>query len=85
MPTLFIIFGLRFYFYSEEHLPIHIHVQKGRGKAKFLVEPEVELIENKGLKAQEVSLAKSIVEENRELIIERWNSHLNKNQNLELK
>ena len=84
MPTLFIIFGLRFYFYSEEHLPIHVHVQKGKGKAKFVVEPEVELVESKGLKAQEISLAKSIVEENRDVIIERWKSHLNKNQNLEL-
>ena len=76
MPTLFIIFGLRFYFYSEEHLPIHVHVQKGKGRAKFIVEPEVELVENIGLKAQEISLAKSLVEENREVIIERWKSHI---------
>jgi hypothetical protein len=39
MPTLFIFFGLRFYFYSEEHLPVHVHVQNVDGKAKFNVEP----------------------------------------------
>ena len=85
MPTLFSFFGLRFFFYSEEHLPIHIHVQKGKAKAKFVVEPNVELVENKGLKAQEVSLARSIVEENRDLIISRWKEHINTEQKLELR
>ncbi|MDR1779796.1 MAG: DUF4160 domain-containing protein [Tannerella sp.] len=75
MPTLFIVFGLRFYFYSEEHLPIHVHVQKGRGKAKFKIDPEVEFVESKGLKVQEISLAKSIVEENKELIMAQWRKH----------
>ena len=46
MPTFFIIFGLRFFVYSEEHLPIHVHVQKGRAKAKFYLEPEMKLVEN---------------------------------------
>ena len=26
MPTLFELFGMRFFFYSLEHLPIHVHV-----------------------------------------------------------
>jgi hypothetical protein len=78
MPTFFNAFGLRFFIYSEEHKPLHVHVQKGRAKAKFTVEPTIELVENSGLKAQEVSLAKSLIEENRKLIIERWNEHLNK-------
>ena len=78
MPTLFNALGLRFFIYSEEHLPIHVHVQKGRAKAKFAVVPNVELVENKGFKVQELSLAKSLIEENRELIIKRWEEHLNK-------
>ena len=85
MPTLFSFSGLRFFFYSEEHLPIHIHVQKGRAKAKFMVEPSIELVENKGLKAQEVSLARSIVEENRDVIISRWKEHINTEQKLKLR
>lgn len=28
MPTIFIIFGYRFYFWSNEHNPIHVHVEK---------------------------------------------------------
>jgi hypothetical protein len=49
MPTLFIIFGLRFYFYSNEHLPIHVHFRNADGEAKFGVEM-VRLVSNKGLK-----------------------------------
>lgn len=29
MPTIFILFGFQFMFYSNEHLPIHVHVKKG--------------------------------------------------------
>ncbi len=51
MPEVFRIFGMRFFFYSNEHLPIHIHVQNANGKAKFQVTPTVKLIETKGLKS----------------------------------
>jgi len=33
MPTLMNVFGLRFFFYSEEHLPMHVHMQNSDGKA----------------------------------------------------
>jgi hypothetical protein len=75
MPTLFIFFGLRFYFYSEEHLPIHIHVQNADGKAKFNVDPEIELVYNKGLKQKDLKLAERIINENRQIIIARWNEY----------
>lgn len=74
MPTLFIVFGLRFFFYSNEHLPIHIHVRNADGEAKFEVE-EVKLISNKGLKNKDVSLAIALIEENKEIIINKWNEY----------
>lgn len=82
MPVLFIFFGLRFLFYSNEHEPIHIHVVKGSGKvkeyAKYLVLPDIVLIENKGLKSNELKLAEMVIEENREIIIEKWNEFFTK-------
>ena len=72
MPTLFTIFGLRFYFYSEEHLPIHIHVRNADGRAKIQVEPEVRLIENKGIKPNDIKKALSLTRIYREQIIECW-------------
>ena len=35
MPTLFYYLGLRFYFHSNDHEPIHIHVACGEREGKF--------------------------------------------------
>ncbi len=72
MPTLFIVFGYRFMFYSNDHEPIHVHVIKGDAEARFQVYPEVTLLANKGLKPAEIKLAESLVEENKETIITNW-------------
>jgi hypothetical protein len=82
MPLLFTFFGLRFSFFSSDHLPIHVHVTRGKGQlqetAKFQVSPEVKLVENHGLKPSEVKLAEALIEENAELIIEKWNEFFKK-------
>ena len=44
MPTLMNVFGLRFFFYSEEHLPMHVHIQNSDGKAKIALNPDVVLV-----------------------------------------
>ena len=33
MPTLLTIFGLRFFFYLDEHEPIHVHVKHGEAES----------------------------------------------------
>lgn len=77
MPTVFIIFGFTFKFYSNDHEPLHIHVLKGGHKAKYSLFP-VSLVENQGLKPSELKLVESIIEENQELIAEHWNRFFNK-------
>lgn len=71
MPTLFYIFGFRFYFWSNEHEPIHVHVEKGDAEAKFNISP-VELVYNHGFRPNELKLIESLVEENAEVILERF-------------
>ena len=73
MPTLFIVFGFRFMFYSNDHEPIHVHVIKDNAEARFQVQPDVVLLDSKGFKSAELKLAESLVEENKEMIVERWN------------
>lgn len=73
MPTLFRAFGLRFFFYSNEHKPIHIHVRNSDGEAKFNVE-DMLWIKNMGLKNKDLKLAESLIEENKDLIINSWNN-----------
>lgn len=35
MPKIYEYFGLIFFFYSNEHLPIHVHVSKSESEMKF--------------------------------------------------
>jgi hypothetical protein len=81
MPTLFYYFGLKFYFYSNDHLPIHVHVSIDNSEARYLVYPEIKLVENRGLKLRELRLAEFAIEENREIIIARWKEYFKDKNN----
>ncbi len=74
MPTIMYLFGLRFFFYSEEHLPIHVHVQSGDGKAKINVET-LEVIENKGIKPTDLKKAVDAVRSYQTDIKKAWYEH----------
>jgi hypothetical protein len=60
MPTVFEKDGYRFFFYSNEHRPIHVHVRYGNGEAVFNVENEIALRESQGLKINELSKAQQL-------------------------
>jgi hypothetical protein len=72
MPEVFRMFGMRFFFFANEHLPIHIHVENANGRARFNVTPKVELITNQGFKPADLKLAEAIIEENKTIIIKKW-------------
>ena len=72
MPTILIIFGLRFYFFANEHLQIHVHLENADGLAKIALEPEIKLVENNGIKPKDIKRAMTIVEQYREEFIEKW-------------
>ncbi len=74
MPELFRMFGIRFFFFSNEHLPIHIHIKNADGDAKFEVNP-IQLVENNGIKNKDIHLAESIIEENQEIIEAKWKEY----------
>jgi len=73
VPKLFEQDGYRFFFYSNEHRPIHVHVRYGSGEAVFNVEEEIELRESQGLKVRELAKAEELATAKRQLIIQRWN------------
>jgi hypothetical protein len=81
MPILFYYLGLKFHFYSNDHLPIHVHVGRDNTEARYQVYPEIKLIENRGLKPRELRLAEMAIEENREIIIERWKDYFKDKDN----
>ena len=61
MPTVLRINGYRFFFYSNEHLPIHI--EKDEKTAKFNLQP-IEIIYTRRFKASEISEIRKLVVEN---------------------
>jgi hypothetical protein len=76
MPRIFEKDGYLFFFYSNEHPPIHVHVRYGEGEAVFNVSPEeIELRESAGMKVKELSKAEDLANEHKTLIIEKWNEH----------
>ena len=75
MPSVFTEKGYRFYFFSNEHEPIHVHVKAGDGSAKFDVADDVKLLESKGLKLQELHEAQTLAEENVETIRRKWHEY----------
>ena len=71
---------MRFFFYSREHEPIHVHVKSADGNAKFEILPEgIVLVKNEGLKPKDIKAAEMVLEENKELAIEKWNDYFGRN------
>jgi hypothetical protein len=82
MPEIFRIFGMRFFFYSREHEPMHVHVKNADGRAKFdITQEKIVLVKNEGLKIKDIKAAEMVLEENRELAIEKWNEYFGKSLN----
>lgn len=67
MPQVFEKDGFKFFFSSNDHRPIHVHVRKGEGEAIFNVEGTVELRESYGMKVRELARAEELAEENRSI------------------
>jgi len=76
------LFGMRFYYWSRDHEPIHIHVKKGNAEARFVVEPEVELKLNMGFKPHELAIAEEVIRDNQKYMIEHWNLFFKKNNEI---
>ena len=76
MPTVFNLFGYRFWFYGNDHTPIHIHVKKGGAVAKYNIMP-ISLVYNYGFKPSELKMIEAILEDNEEIIAQHWNIFFN--------
>jgi hypothetical protein len=71
MPVIFRHKGYRFFFFSNEGIPLepcHIHVRKGSAVAKFWIVPEVRLAEAYGMSSVESRGLLHVVKQNQELI-----------------
>ena len=78
MPTVFRHAGYRFFFYSNEgdpREPVHIHVMKDRGEAKFWVGDTITLARSAGFDARTLRQLADIVAARRTEIEDAWHEH----------
>ena len=77
MPTVLLIYGWRFFFYSNEsNEPAHIHCKKGNKECKYwLLEDEFDIKEayEYNLKVNEKRMIRKLIFENFDYIISEWN------------
>lgn len=81
MPKVFEWNGYKFFFFSNEGDPVepcHIHVRKGGGIAKYWIDDMVTLDSSWGMTSKELNTLVIKIEEQRELIMERWNEFFGK-------
>lgn len=73
MPTLLNLNGFKFFFYANEHDPMHIHVSKGDEFAK------IELVTLKAtrntLKPKDLKQALEITEIHQQTFMEAWRDY----------
>lgn len=75
MPTLLNKNGFKFFFYANEHDPMHIHVMKGEGFAKIELE-NLRVVQNY-LKPKDLKSALGIIQDNKNDFIRIWNEWFN--------
>jgi len=81
MPKIFEYMGIVFFFYSNEHMPIHVHARAGEYESKaefFLVNGIIESVRitnipgRDPLKGRDLKNFKIFIEEYAEFMVQKW-------------
>lgn len=73
MPTVLIVEGFRFFFFSNEGFePPHIHVEKGDGHAKWWLQEPARLAHSGGLTPSQLRRVRELVDEHRPKFLDAW-------------
>lgn len=76
MPTILRSNGYRFFFYVNDHSPMHIHIEKDNKTAKFNLDP-LELIRSRKFNTSEIREIRKLVANNKEVFKQKWNAYFN--------
>ncbi|MEI8046931.1 MAG: DUF4160 domain-containing protein [Bacteroidota bacterium] len=72
MPEIFRELGFVFFFYANEGAePIHVHVRKAGGFAKYWIDP-IELDFSQGMKVNDLKIAEQLITSHLEIINNMW-------------
>ena len=74
MPTIFKIEGFRFFFFSNEHTPEHIHIEKADAYARIELET-LTVTDSYNLNSKEIKKLLKLVHENRNKLQGAWDEY----------
>ena len=74
-PTILRVRSYQFHFYSREESRPHVHVRTPDGKAKFWLEPQVELADSSNLAQRELRQLEELVTEYQDDFRTAWSEH----------
>lgn len=76
MPTVLRVDGFRFFFFSDEHLPIHIHVEKGDGYMRVELET-FKVTKKYKLSTTDEKKILALIEEHQHKLMGAWDEYFN--------
>lgn len=76
MGTFFYYSGFRFYAYSGDHRPLHVHISFRGAEAKIKIEDGIQLIYNNGFSDRTINQLIDIVTRLQKRIIAEWETQL---------
>ena len=74
MPTIFRINGYRFFFFSDEHTPEHIHIEKADAYARIEIE-NLKVTDSYNLNSKELKKLLKLVTENKDKLQGAWDEY----------
>ena len=74
IPTIFKIDGYRFFFFSDEHTPEHIHNEKGDAYARIEIE-NLKVTDSYNLNSKELKKLLKLVTDNKDRLQGAWNEY----------
>ena len=74
VPTIFKIDGYRFFFFSDEHNPEHIHIEKADSYARVELD-NLKVTDSFNLNSKELKKLLKLVKENKDKLQGAWNEH----------
>ena len=74
MPEIFRFNNIRFFFYSQDHEPVHVHIRHA-GRSVVIVIDTLEVKNNQGFRSNKIKLLQDKVNEHKDLIKETWHDH----------
>jgi len=74
MPTIFRIDGYRFFFFSDEHTPQHIHIEKADAYARIEID-SLKVTDSYKLNSKELKKLLKLVQDNKSKLQGAWNEY----------